>query len=216
MQELKDIALEKIEIFQDVHFESIRNILNEDKVYLKHVKMKKYRKRFEADIIGQMIQDDVSTISNALRKLGITLINSKPYQPQGKGKVEKKIGVFQNQLPFYIKLNNAKNIDEANMVLEKYIIKHNSAVNRATKDTQENIFKKGPDIFKDISKKDLEDIENAFTIRATRKVSNINEITYSNKIYNVPKYKNISLATFKSEIRENSNKLLSYIIRVIL
>ena len=289
MQVLKDIALEKIDSFPDVHIESIRNILNEGKVYLKHIKIKKYRKRFEADAVGQLIQGDVSihnwipenklkfclilfiddksryvlyarfvnsdnlenhitalkemikifgipvaiyydndskynyirnnglyfdldkekpdsVIPSALREIGITLINSKPYQPQGKGKVERKFGVFQNQLPFYLKLNNVTNIDEANMVLEKYIIKHNSTVNRSTKDTPENIFKKGPDIFKDISKKDLEDIENAFTIRATRKVSNVNEISYSNKIYNVPKYKNISLATFKIEVRENPNK----------
>ena len=289
MQVLKDIALEKIESFPDVHIESIRNILNEDKVYLKHVKIKKYRKRFEADAVGQLIQGDVSkhnwipdnnlkfylilfiddksryvlyakfvysdnlknhitalkemiktfglpvaiyydndskynyirhnglyfdldketsesVIPNALKEVGITLINSKPYQPQGKGKVERKFGTFQNQLPFYLKLNNVTNINEANKVLEKYVIKHNTTLNRSIKETPENIFKKGPDIFKDISEKDLEDIENAFTKRVIRKVSNVNEISYGNKIYIVPKYKNISLSTFRIEIRENPNR----------
>jgi len=34
-------------------------------------------------------------IPRALNELGITLINSKPYQPQGKGKVERKFLTFQ-------------------------------------------------------------------------------------------------------------------------
>lgn len=289
MQVLKDIALEKIESFPDVHIETIRNILNEDKVYLKHVKIKKYRKRFEAEAVGQLIQGDVSThnwipginlkfhlilfiddksryvlyakfvesdnlenhikalkemfktfglpvaiyydndskynyikhngvyfnldkeksdsvIPNALKEIGVNLINSKPYQPQGKGKVERKFSTFQNQLPFYLKLNNVKNIEEANKVLEKYVIKHNTTINRAINDTPENVFKKEKDVFKDISEKKLEEIENAFTKRAIRKVSNVNEISYNNKVYIVPKYKNNSLATFKIEVRENPNK----------
>jgi len=61
MQILKEIALEKIENFPDVHIETLRKILNEDKVYLKPVRVKKYRKRFEAGAVGQIIQGDVST-----------------------------------------------------------------------------------------------------------------------------------------------------------
>lgn len=147
-----------------------------------------------------------SVIPNALKEIGVSLINSKLYQPKGKGKVERKFSTFQNQLPFYLKLNNVKNIEQTNKVLEKYVIKHNTTINRAINDTPENVFKKGPDVFKDISEKELEEIENAFTKRAIRKVSNVNEISYNNKVYIVPKYKNNSLATFKIEIRENPNK----------
>jgi len=289
MQVLKDISLEKIENFPDAHIESIRNILKEDMIYLKHVKIRKYRKRFEADAVGQIIQGDVSEhnwipgyekkfylilfiddksryvlyakfvekdslenhiitlkeliltfgypiaiyydndskynyikrngmyfdlekeskqplIPNALNELGISLINSKPYQPQGKGKVERKFGTFQNQLPFYLKMRKAKNIDEANIILDEYVIKHNSTVNRSIKDTPENIFKSSIDIFRNVKKSELEEIENAFTRRLIRKVSNVNEISYNNTNYIVPKYKNISLATFKIEVRENPKK----------
>jgi len=289
MQILKDIALEKIDNFPDVHIETLRNILKEDQVYLKHVKVKKYRKRFEAGAVGEIIQGDVSVhnwipgdnkkfnlilfiddksryvlyakfvesdslenhitalkeliltfgypiaiyydndakynyvrrngmyfdlekelskplIPNALNELGISLINSKPYQPQGKGKVERKFLTFQNQLPFYLKLNKAKNIDDANKILAQYIIKHNSTVSRVTKKTPEDIFKTATDIFRNVKKAELEEIENTFTKRQIRKVSNINEISYNNKNYLVPKYKGISLSSFNIEVRENPNQ----------
>jgi len=48
MQILKNIAVEKIEDFPDINIETMRKILNKDKVYIKHIKVKKYRKRFEA------------------------------------------------------------------------------------------------------------------------------------------------------------------------
>jgi len=48
MQILKNIAVEKIEDFPDINIKTMRKILNKDKVYIKHIKVKKYRKRFEA------------------------------------------------------------------------------------------------------------------------------------------------------------------------
>ena len=59
MQILKNIAVEKIEDFPDINIETMRKILNKDKVYIKHIKVKKYRKRFEAGSVGELIQGDV-------------------------------------------------------------------------------------------------------------------------------------------------------------
>jgi len=53
MQILKNIAVEKIEDFPDINIETMRKILNKDKVYIKHIKVKKYRKRFEAGSVGE-------------------------------------------------------------------------------------------------------------------------------------------------------------------
>jgi len=53
MQILKNIAVEKIEDFPDINIKTMRKILNKDKVYIKHIKVKKYRKRFEAGSVGE-------------------------------------------------------------------------------------------------------------------------------------------------------------------
>ena len=242
MKVLKEIALEKIENFPNCSIETLRNILNEEKVYLKSKTVKKYRKRFEAECVGQIVQGDVSEhswipdiyekyclilfiddksryvlyakfvksdslenhiialkeliltygypiaiyydndskynyikrngmyfdleketekplIPRALNELGITLINSKPYQPQRKGKVERKFLTFQKQLPFYLKSKGAKNIDEANKVLEDYIIKHNQTINRTIGKTPEEVFKNSKDVFIDVKKNEIEEIK---------------------------------------------------------
>jgi len=62
-------------------------------------------------------EDEDSVIQPfALKELNIRLINSKPYQPQGKGKIERKFLTFQKQLPFFLKLRKAQNIEQANEI----------------------------------------------------------------------------------------------------
>lgn len=289
MEILKAILLENYEDFPNISIQTLRNYLKKHKFYPKNIKSRKYRKRFEASNVGEIIQGDVSThrwipemdlkfhlilfiddksryvlyakfidsdnldshitalkdifktfgfpmsiyydndskysyirhggihydyvkekpdlvIPNALYELGIKLINSKPYQPQGKGKVERKFLTFQKQITFYLKYKKAKNIDEANKVLEEYIEKHNKTYSRAINCAPEDVFKESVDVFRDINKYDIENIENCLTKRQTRKVSKVNEISYSGIIYNVPKYKKYSLANFEIEVRENPNQ----------
>jgi putative transposase len=288
MEIIKSIAYEQIDNFPNVSTQTIRNYLKLSKNYPKRLKSRKYRKRFEAKYVGEIIQGDVSIhnwipgidekynlilfiddksryilyakfvesdslenhitalkeiffnfglpisiyydndskynyirrngmyfdldkqlekplIPNALDELGINLINSKPYQPQGKGKVERKFLTFQNQLPHYMLLENAKNIDDANRILAKYVEKHNKSYSKAINSTPEEIFKNSDDAFKQIKKSDIEKIENSLTRRHKRVVSKVNEISFNNKIYQVPKFKNYSLAGFEIEVRENPN-----------
>lgn len=286
MQILKSIAIEQIPDFPDIHIQTIRDYLKQNNKYPKKIKSKKYRKRFEAKFVGELVQGDVSihewipesgskfnlilfiddksryvlyakfvesdnlvshiaalkqifmtfglpisiyydndskysyirhggihfdqrtenqelTIPRALKEIGVNLILSKPFQPQGKGKVERKFLTFQRQLPFYLKLNKVNGIDEANKVLEEYINKHNSTYSRAIKDTPENVFKNSKDVFRDLKKDDIEKIENAFTKRHIRKVSKVNEISFNNNTYLVPKYNGYSLSNYEIEVREN-------------
>jgi len=288
MEIIKSIAYEQIDNFPSVSTQTIRNYLKLSKNYPKRLKSRKYRKRFEAKYVGEIIQGDVSIhnwipgidekynlilfiddksryilyakfvesdslenhitalkeiffnfglpisiyydndskynyirrngmyfdldkqlekplIPNALDELGINLINSKPYQPQGKGKVERKFLTFQNQLPHYMLLENAKNIDDANRILAKYVEKHNKSYSKAINSTPEEVFKNSDDAFKQIKKSDIEKIENSLTRRHKRVVSKVNEISFNNKIYQVPKFKNYSLAGFEIEVRENPN-----------
>jgi putative transposase len=289
MEILKTIAIDKISGFPDIHIQTVRNYLKLNKQYLKNIKSRKYRIRFEAKYVGELVQGDVCThqwipklnekfhlilfiddksryilyakfvtsdnlenhitalkemfltfglpisiyydndskysyirhggihfdqrtenpellIPNALKEVGVNLINSKPFQPQGKGKVERKFLTFQGQLPHYMILENVKNIDDANVVLEKYVIKHNNTYSRAINTTPQKIFKESNDVFKDLNKKEIIEIENAFTKRTIRKVSKVNEISYQNSFYIVPKFNKISLANYEVEIRENPNK----------
>ncbi|MEJ5272937.1 MAG: hypothetical protein WH035_02300 [Spirochaetota bacterium] len=81
-------------------------------------------------------EDEYSIIQpQALKELNIRLINSKPYQPQGKGKVERKFLTFQKQLPFFLKLRKAQNIEQVNEILKEYVNKHNTTYSSAIKDT---------------------------------------------------------------------------------
>jgi hypothetical protein len=64
-------------------------------------------------------------------------------------------------------------------VLEEYIIKHNSTYSKPINDTPENVFRKSIKMFRELRRQDLEDLENAFTRRYERKVSNTNEIKFT-------------------------------------
>jgi len=129
-----------------------------------------------------------------LERLGIKVINTKPYKPQGKGKLERKNGVFQDQLVHYLKYKGADTVEKANEVLEWYVNKHNSTYNREIKATPEEIFKNSEDVFQYLTEKEWESIELNFAIKERRKVSNINEISIACKSMPVPKLNGIPLA----------------------
>ena len=59
------------------------------------------------------------------------------------------------------------------------IIKHNSTYTKQINDTPENVFRKSIKMFRELRRQDLEDLENAFTRRYERKVSNTNEIKFT-------------------------------------
>ncbi len=284
----KQVCIEQIQNFpKKIHPQSIRNILKRENLFISKKKKIRYRKRFQASFVGQIIQGDVSehrwipqlnrnlylilfmddrsryvlyaklvesdnlenhlialktlfknygypvsiyydndskynyikhnsnyfenilkenenaVIPRALKELGVNLINSTPYQPQGKGKVERKFLTFQNQLPFYLKLKNPESLEEANYYLQQYVDQHNSTFSTAINDAPENIFKTEKDIFRDLYKKDVHQMEDAFTKRSIRAVNKVNEISYNNKIYMVPSFNGCPLINRKVEVREN-------------
>ena len=132
-------------------------------------------------------------IRKLLEKIGVRVINTRPYKPQGKGKLERKNGVFQDQLVHYLKFKEADSVEKSNVVLDWYVDKHNRSYNREIKATPEEIFKNSEDVFQYLSTEDDERLEYDFAVKEKRKVSNINEISINGKQHLVPRLENIPL-----------------------
>jgi transposase InsO family protein len=125
-----------------------------------------------------------SEITRACREAKITHICHKPYQPQGKGKVERFFRFFQERflddyqfdtnLPFYVL---EKRLDEW---INWYNEKH---VNRTTGSVPKERF--NPTGFHRPSG-NLNDI---FCFRETRKVDKCNSFSYQGTVYTIPKKK---------------------------
>lgn len=122
-----------------------------------------------------------SEITRACRKANITHICHKPYQPQGKGKIERFFRFFQERflddyqfdtnLPFYVL---EKRLNEwINWYNEKHI-------NRTTKCVPKERF--NPKKFTPLSG-NLNDI---FCFKDTRKVDKCNSFSYQGKVYTIP------------------------------
>jgi len=60
-----------------------------------------------------------------LNEIGINVINSRPFDPCGKGKVGILPETFQIQLPIWFKKFNVNNLEKANVVLQKYLKYYN-------------------------------------------------------------------------------------------
>ena len=154
------------------------------------------------------------TLVNGLREIGIEVINSTPYMPQGKGKIERKFQTFQKQLIFWLKNKKVKSWEQAKEVLSWYVEKHNNTYSRAIKTTpQERFFNSDNDVFENIYEKDLKTIDDALTKRETRFVDNVNEISFEGKTYKIPAFNGIPLAGKSVEVRINPNEWIKIFYR---
>jgi len=64
-------------------------------------------------------------VKRALNEVGIDVINSRPFEPCGKGKIERFIQTVQLQLPVWFRRYNVKGLEDANRVLQDYIRYYN-------------------------------------------------------------------------------------------
>jgi len=135
-------------------------------------------------------------IATAFEELDICVVNSRPYQPQGKGKIERKIQTFQKQLTFYLKKTLKKQrietLEQLNWILREYVIEHNKTPSRALDGrTPEEVFsearrKPQKDLFKPFTATP-EQFEKAFAFRAFRRLDKTYEVSYNGHKYRVPK-----------------------------
>lgn len=184
------------------HIEALKEILKKygkpfniyydnDPKYCK--KVMKYNKEVHPAILG------------GLSDIDIGVINSVPYHPQGKGKIERKFRTMQRQIIFFNKKYNVTNIDEANVALHKYIEQHNRTRSRAINDSPFNVFMSSESVFKPLTKDEIDNLDNYFTHKSKRKVNKLCEISIHGYLYKVPYYNGFSLVNRNIEIKEYPN-----------
>lgn len=65
-------------------------------------------------------------VVRALSELGISVINTRAFDPCGKGKIERFIGTVKLQLPVWFRRYQVKTLAQANRVLQRYIKYYNT------------------------------------------------------------------------------------------
>ena len=124
----------------------------------------------------------LSEFERALKELKVEVIHA--YSPQAKGRVERLFRTLQDRLVKELRLNNAKNIEQANKVLEGYIIEHNrrylvEPVRNA------NLHRRSPTAYEldnMLCKKQEHPLRKDFTVVHDKKLYQINEWTSVNRI----------------------------------
>jgi transposase len=79
------------------------------------------QEQWKLQVLGQ--GDGLSEFERALKRLDVRVIHAN--SPQAKGRVERLFRTLQDRLVKELRLSKAKTIEQANQVLEKYLIEHN-------------------------------------------------------------------------------------------
>ncbi len=155
-------------------------------------------------------QDTISQWKRAVKELGIECIHSTPYQPQGKGKIERLFRFMQDRLVNELILSKVTTIDEANKILQRWVAWYNTChVHSVTKEVPAARIKNNS-AFSKLPKKI--NLENIFCIKHTRLVKADNTISFEGKTYQIERNAHrISYAKAQVEIRINlARKLKIY------
>ena len=126
--------------------------------------------------------DGLSEFERALKELGTEVIHA--YSPQAKGRVERLFRTLQDRLVKELRLNSVKTIEEANEVLEKYLIEHNRRyLVEASRNA--NLHRRSPvaeELDNMLCKKKDHPLRKDFTVVHERKLYQIMEWTSVNQI----------------------------------
>lgn len=144
--------------------------------------------------------ETVSQWKRAVRELGIECIHSTPYQPQGKGKIERLFRFLQDRLVREMETAKVTTIHEANRHLKKWVLWYNHChLHSTTKMIPNERYLKNS-IFRPLPGNIS--LENIFCLRYDRTVKADNTISFEGKTYQIPKndYR-ISFAKAKVEAR---------------
>jgi transposase InsO family protein len=147
--------------------------------------------------------DETETLSQfkrALKELGVECIHATPYQPQGKGKIERIFRFMQDRLVKEMTTAGVQTIGEANKYLKKWIEWYNHChVHSVTKQVPNERYLAN-DAFRPVPG-DV-DLEQVFCLKYERKVKADNTFQFEGKTYQIPKNEyRISYAKAKVEMR---------------
>lgn len=126
--------------------------------------------------------DGLSQFERALKELNVVVIHA--YSPQAKGRVERLFRTLQDRLVKELRLANAKTIEDANKVLEQYLIEHNRRyLVEPVKNA--NLHRRSPsanELGKILCAKKEHPLRKDFTIVHEMKLYQITEFTTANRI----------------------------------
>jgi hypothetical protein len=108
-----------------------------------------------------------------LEELGVTLILA--HSPQAKGRIERLWNTFQDRLVSELRLANAKTLEQAQAVLERYIPEHNRRFAKPAK--AEPAWRKVSSL----------EIERALCFKQQRTVAKDNTISFEGTMLQIPK-----------------------------
>lgn len=116
-------------------------------------------------------------IQRAMKELGVTMFSHKPYEPQGKGKVERFFRFVQER---FVREHSARNLMEMNEQFEKWARWYNARhVNRTTGQKAKD--RTTPSVFAPVP--DRRRLDSAFCVKTTRKVDKCNTIKVEGEWY---------------------------------
>jgi transposase len=115
----------------------------------------------------------LTEVGRALDELGVTLILAG--SPQAKGRIERLWGTFQDRLVSELRLAKAKTLEQAQAVLDGYLLEHNRKFFNPTQ--AQPAWRKAS----------AQQIEQALCFKEKRTVANDNTITFDGVIFQIPK-----------------------------
>jgi len=142
-------------------------------------------------------------VVRALTELGISVINSRPGDPHGKGKIERFIETAQLQLPVWFRRYKVKTLESANRVVDQYIKYYNEIQHhRELGSTPMQKFQSLRTVSK-FTKPDPEKrLNRIFSYRYERKVERDNTIRFHGAVYQLKKRASVySYSGKKAELR---------------
>jgi transposase len=128
----------------------------------------------EPTLAEQLINKKPTTeVGRGLEELGVRLILA--HSPQAKGRIERLWNTFQDRLVSELRLANAKTLQQAQAVLERYIPEHNRRFAKPAR--AEPAWRKVSSL----------EIERALCFKQQRTVAKDNTITFEGTVLQIPK-----------------------------
>lgn len=115
----------------------------------------------------------LTEVGRGLEELGVTLILA--HSPQAKGRIERLWNTFQDRLVSELRLAKAKTMEQAQVVLQRYLPVHNRKFSMPA--TAEPAWRKVSSL----------EIERALCFKQQRTVAKDNTVTFEGTIFQIPK-----------------------------
>lgn len=146
------------------------------------------------------VKETISQFKRALKELGIECIHSTPYQPQGKGKIERIFRFMQDRLLNEMALAKVRTISQANKYLKKWVEWYNSChLHSSTKQIPNERYLAG-NTFRPLPGDS--DLDQIFCLKYERTVKADNTFQHEGRTYQIKRNEyRIGYAKAKVEVR---------------